>query len=110
MNKSHHWLLALPLTLTFAHGVAVAQPPASFQWQTATPDSRGGSSKKLDAIRGALAARKTKALLVIRNDAIIYEWYAAGHAGDKKHYAASLSKPVVGALAVALLLGDGRLK
>src|SRR3712207_8588977 len=34
---------------------------------------------------------------------------SAGHGPKKKHFAASLSKPTVAGLALALLLGDGKL-
>jgi CubicO group peptidase (beta-lactamase class C family) len=92
--------------LLCAVGPAAGQP---FAWQTATPDSQGLSAKKLDALKEVLAKRATKAFLVVRNDRIVYEWYAAGHGPDKKHGAASLSKPTVVGLALALLLGDGKL-
>ena len=68
------------------------------------------SKEKLDALQQDLAKRKTRAFLVVRNDRIVYEWYAAGHGPDKKHGAASLSKPTVAGLALALLLSDGKLK
>jgi CubicO group peptidase (beta-lactamase class C family) len=82
----------------------------AFEWQSDTPQSQGISKLKLDALKEELAKRKTRALLVIRNDKIVYEWYAAGHGPTKKHGAASLSKPTVAGLALALLLSDGKLK
>jgi dipeptidyl aminopeptidase/acylaminoacyl peptidase len=87
-----------------------AASPGRFEWQAATPQSQGMSSKQLDALKDELAKRKTSAFLVIRNDKIVYEWYAAGHGPHKKHGAASLSKPTVAGLALALLLTDGKLK
>src|SRR5262249_49921523 len=66
--------------------------------------------KKLEALKDDLAARKTRAFLVIRNDRIVYEWYAAGHGPDRKHGAASLSKATVAGLALALLLSDGKVR
>jgi CubicO group peptidase (beta-lactamase class C family) len=81
-----------------------------FEWQRATPESQGMSAKKLESVKDDLAARKTKALLVLRNDKLLYEWYAPGHGPSKKHGAASLSKPIVAGLALALLLGDSKLK
>jgi hypothetical protein len=45
-----------------------------FAWQTATPESQGMSSAKLDALKEVIGARKTKAFLVIRNDKIVCEW------------------------------------
>jgi CubicO group peptidase (beta-lactamase class C family) len=85
-------------------------PGQSFEWQRATPESQGLSREKLDALKDELARRKTHAFLVVRNDKVVYEWYAAGHGPDKKHGAASLSKATVAGLALALALGDGKLK
>ena len=81
-----------------------------FEWQTATPESQGMSKEKLDALKDELAGRKTHAFLVIRNDKIVYEWYATGHGPDKKHGAASLSKATVAGLALALLVSDRKVK
>ena len=82
----------------------------SFAWQPATPESQGMSKEKLDALKEELARRKTHAFLVVRNDRIVYEWYAAGHGADRKHGAASLSKATVAGLALALLVGDRKVK
>src|SRR5687767_12309365 len=86
------------------------QTPTAWDWATAPPESVGFSSKRLFALAEDLAKKKTKSLLVIRQDRIALEWYAAGRDLKTKHYAASLSKPIVGALALALLLGDGNVK
>src|ERR1700731_3300738 len=87
-----------------------ATTPSRFEWPTATPESQGMSGNKLDALKDELARRKTRAFLVIRNAKIVYEWYEAGHGPNKKHGAASLSKPTVAGLALALLLSDGKVK
>lgn len=103
--------VCLAVSPTDAQGTPRApKAPSAFDWQTALPERHGMSSKMLEALREALAAKKTKAFIIIRNDCIIFEWYAAEHGATVKHYIASVSKPVVGALALALLLGDGRLK
>jgi CubicO group peptidase (beta-lactamase class C family) len=86
---------------------ASAQP---FAWRSATPASQGMSQEKLDALKDELARRKTRAFLVIRNDKVVYEWYAPGHGPNRKHGAASLSKATVAGLALALLLSEGKLK
>lgn len=78
-------------------------------WRSAVPESHGFSSARLEVLRADLAARRTKALLVIRNDAIVCEWYASDHAADKPHYTASLAKALVGGLSLAVALSDGRL-
>jgi CubicO group peptidase (beta-lactamase class C family) len=87
--------------------------PASgmpFEWQPAAPESQGMSKQKLDALKDELARRKTRAFLVIRNDKLVYEWYATGHGPDQKQGAASLSKATVAGLALALLVSDRKLK
>ena len=90
------------------HGTAGAAAPP-FAWQTAAPESQGMSGPKLDALRDALAAKKTTAFLVIRNDRIVYEWYAGGQGPTKPHGTASLAKAVVGGLSLAVALTDGRI-
>lgn len=62
------------VTLICAAGPASAQ---AFEWRSDTPDSQGLSKAKLDALKDELATRKTQALLILRNDRIVYEWYAA---------------------------------
>ena len=99
-------LLSVVSMLSFV-GAASGQP---FEWRSAAPECQGMSKAKLDVLKEELATRKTRAFLVIRNDKMVYEWYAAGHGPDKKHGAASLSKPTVAGLALALLLGDRKLK
>src|SRR3954468_10833206 len=80
-----------------------------FEWQSATPDSQGMSAQKLDALKEVLAQKKTKAFLVIRNDKIVYEWYAPGHSATNPHGTASLAKAIVGGLALAVAITDGRI-
>lgn len=80
-----------------------------FEWQTATPESQGMSLKKLDSLKDSLAARNTKALLVIRNDRIVYEWYADGHGAAKTHYTASMAKALVGGVSLGVAMTDGRI-
>ena len=84
MNAVRTILLSQPLSLAVTLVVAflcVSCPTSGqqFEWQTATPESQGLSGPKLDALKDQLAQRKTRALLVIRNDTIVYEWYAAGN-------------------------------
>lgn len=75
--------------------------PAAFAWTVATPESHGFSRPKLDALRDELASRRTKIFLLIRDDRIIYEWYAPGFSADRPHYTASMAKAVIGGLAFA---------
>ncbi len=80
-----------------------------FEWQKASPEAEGMSSQKLDAARNVLSEKGTKTFLVIRNDKIVYEWYAPGFDPDKKHYTASMAKALVGGVSLMLALNDGRL-
>jgi len=78
-------------------------------WPVATPESQGLSRTALDAIKEGLAARHTKALLVVRHDRIVYEWYAPDHSVTAKHGTASLDKAIVGGLSLAIALTDHRI-
>jgi CubicO group peptidase (beta-lactamase class C family) len=80
-----------------------------FEWQAAAPESQGMSAEKLDRLKESLAARKSKALLVIRNDRVVYEWYAEGHGATKVHYTASMAKALVGGVSLAVAVTDGRI-
>lgn len=88
--------------------LSLARPVSAkpFEWQAVAPESEGLSKEKLDALKDELARRKTHTFLVIRNDKIVYEWYATGYGPDKKHGAASLSKATVAGLALALPVDD----
>ena len=93
-----------------ALAVATAGWSATFTWQTATPESRGMSTARLDALRDHLAAHATKAFLLVSDDCIVYEWYAPDHSATKLHYSASMAKALVGGVAAAVALSDGRLE
>jgi CubicO group peptidase (beta-lactamase class C family) len=80
-----------------------------FIWQTAPPQDEGMSSKALETLKDRLVGRNTKGLLVIRNDRIVYEWYADGYGPSRKHFIASMAKGIVGGLTVGIALTDGRL-
>ncbi len=81
----------------------------NFVWQTASPESQGMSTPKLDVVRDTLAARGTKTFLVVRHDRIVYEWYAPDYSPTKRHYTASLAKALVGGVSLMVALNDGRL-
>jgi CubicO group peptidase (beta-lactamase class C family)/predicted GH43/DUF377 family glycosyl hydrolase len=86
-----------------------AAPSLPFQWQTATPESQGMSGEKLRALAQVMQAKKTTALLVVRHDKIVYEWYAPGHDAERPQGTASLAKALVGGLSLAVALTDGKL-
>lgn len=99
---------AMQVVAWFVTAFVVASSLA-FEWETTAPESQGFSSSKLEALRADLAARRTKALLVVRSDRIVCEWFVPGHAADKKHGTASLAKAVVGGLSLAVAMSDGRM-
>jgi CubicO group peptidase (beta-lactamase class C family) len=80
----------------------------SFEWQTATAESQSMSAEALDTLKNRLAA-SSKALLIVRNDQVVYEWYADGHSAAAKHYTASMAKAIVGGLSVGVALTDSRI-
>jgi len=82
---------------------------APFEWKIARPENQRASADKFERLTKSLAAKNTKALLVIRNDRIICEWYAKDHGPDKKHYTASLAKALVGGMSLLVALNDGRI-
>jgi len=82
---------------------------APFAWETTTPESQEISIRKLDALKEVLAAKKTRAFLVIRNDKIVYEWYAPGVTATMKQGTASLAKALVGGMSLAVAITDGKI-
>jgi CubicO group peptidase (beta-lactamase class C family) len=80
---------------------------SDFEWLIATPASQGMSAEKLEAMKERLIAKGTKGLLVVRNDRIVLEWYANPEA--KSHYTASMAKALVGGVAVAVAMTDGKI-
>ncbi|HWI59561.1 MAG TPA: serine hydrolase, partial [Bacillota bacterium] len=100
--KSIFVWLVLPFTV-------LAAPGPEEVWRPATPESQGFSTAKLEALRAGLVARQTKAFLVIRNDAILCEWYAPGQDRNTRFGTASLAKALVGGVSCAVALSDGRL-
>ncbi len=78
-------------------------------WRSAPPEAQGFSSSRLDALRADLARRNTQALLVIRNDTIVCEWYSPGATAETRLGTASLAKALVGGVSLAVALSDGRL-
>jgi CubicO group peptidase (beta-lactamase class C family) len=88
-------------------GAIDASAATTFEWQTASPQSQGMDGTRLELLRDSLADRQSKALLVIRNDKIVMEWYQKGHGPDKKHYTASMAKAIVGGVSLAAAMSDG---
>lgn len=61
-------------------------------------------------MRLGLAEKGTKKLVIIKNDKIVYEWFAKGwEDSTRRHYTASLAKALVGGMSLAAALDDGYL-
>ncbi len=84
--------------------IAAEEP---FEWRAATPESQGMSTPRLDAIKDRMAAKNTRAFLVIRHDRVVYEWYAPGVTSGTRQGTASLAKALVGGVSLAVALTDG---
>jgi len=107
MNSDRPVIVSNFVVVVICMGVAACCSAAPFEWKTALPEEQGASTEKFDRLTETLAAGNTKALLVVKNDKIICEWYAKGHGPDKKHYTASLAKALVGGMSLLVVLNDG---
>ena len=81
-------------------------PISGFNWGTATPESQGLNTTKLDLMWDTLQTRSTAAFLVIRNDKIVYEKYVS-LSRHENHYTASLVKGLVGGISLMVAMSDG---
>ena len=86
-----------------------ARAATAWDWPTATPESQGMSPAGLNDIKEKLAAKKTRAFLVIRNDHVVYEWYAPEVTATTKQGTASLAKALAGGMSLAVAITDGRI-
>src|SRR5262249_39191731 len=112
----------LSLTVFLGGGIVVAQTkamlarrrakpsPVFVDWTTATPESQGMVSAKLQALWNHLQASQTTTLLVIRNDQIVFERYAEGFSRTKPHSTASMAKALVGGMALMVAMNDRRIR
>lgn len=96
-------ILLLPILAT------AAETSADQEWPTASPPSEEMSTAKLDALWKHLASSHTTALLILRNDRIVYEKYAASWDAKRPHGTASMAKALVAGLSLAVAIGDGRI-
>jgi CubicO group peptidase (beta-lactamase class C family) len=80
-----------------------------WNWQSVAPESQGIAGAKLEAVWANLQNRHTTALLVIRNDRIVFERYASGYHRTKPHYIASMAKALVGGVGLMVAMHDGRI-
>lgn len=105
-SKRFGWGLAI---LALAGVLRAAPQPAAFEWQTAKPEAMGISSKKIEGLEQLLAEHRTKIFLLAIDDHIVGEWYAPDFSATKRHYTASMAKAVIGGVAAAVAISDGRM-
>ena len=102
--------IATLLLVTNAARAGEAAAGPSWDWLTASPESQGMATAKLEAAWANLKNRHTTAFLVIRNDKIVFERYASGYSRTKPHGTASMAKALVGGVTLMLAINDGRIK
>src|SRR5438093_1109448 len=90
---------ARPTPISAAGPLPISESTAGFNWQTATPESQGINRSKLEIMLDVLASRNTKAVLIIRNDRVVTEWYAPGFSRTERHHVASAAKGLAGGMA-----------
>jgi len=92
-------------------GTSIAATPvaSSFDWQIATPGSQGMSASRLETLQQAMASKRTRALLIARNDRIVLEWYAPGQSAKTRQGTASLAKALVGGMSLGVAAQDGKI-
>jgi CubicO group peptidase (beta-lactamase class C family) len=94
---------------TTATGAEPSRGNDPWEWMSASADTHGMSSARLDAAWAELAKRNTTALLVVRHDRIVFERYAAGFSRTTPHFTASMAKALVGGLSLIVVVGDHRI-
>jgi CubicO group peptidase (beta-lactamase class C family) len=103
----------MPLSLLHAFffaAVCMQATAAEGVWPHETPEHEGMSRVALDNWRTQLAKQNTTALLVMRHDKIVYEWYAAGNSPATKQGTASMAKAIVGGSSLMVALQDKKIK
>lgn len=79
-------------------------------WQTATPAEEGMSAGRLQRLTSDLAHHGTKVFIVVRNNHIVWEWYAPGVNPNYRFGTAAMAKAATASIVMATALSDGYLK
>ncbi len=90
--------------------LAMSACRGSFEWEEASPASQGLREASLEQLWEGLVPFQTRALLVIRNDRILFERYAAPAHENTLFSVASVSKGTVGALGVLAAVDEGLIR
>ncbi len=78
-------------------------------WDSLPPSQAGLDRDALDRWRKQLAAHDTDAVLVVRGNKVVYEWYGFGAGPNAKHYTSAMAKPLLGITTLLVCLTDGRM-
>ena len=81
---------------------------ANIPWESASPQSRGFDSLRLQALGDQLQAKSTDVFLVVRGGDIVMERYAPGLGPNTPFGMAAMAKAVSGSMALLLSLTDRR--
>jgi CubicO group peptidase (beta-lactamase class C family) len=91
-----------------ARSVADAVP---FEWRQASPEALGLDSARVAALPALLKAEtpRVKAVLVVRDNQLVFEYYRDGYGPEDLHNVASVTKSVMATL-IGIALQDGLVK
>src|SRR5437899_2784022 len=67
-------------------------------WAVAEPEQEGLSRAALDSLRSSLAAEGTAALVVVRGNHVVYEWYGPKSGPDVPYITTAMAKAVTGTI------------
>lgn len=108
MWSIHRRFMPTPIVIAIVAVLSSSAFGDDFQFQADKPENHGLSTARLDLLREKISS-ETKALLIIRNDKMVYEWYANDQPPEAKHYTASLAKAVIGGMSFAVASNDGHI-
>ncbi|TNG01452.1 MAG: class C beta-lactamase-related serine hydrolase [Gammaproteobacteria bacterium] len=81
----------------------------SVQWNSATPESEGLDTNKLEELSKSLEAYNTSALLVIRGGNIVFERYKGKQKKTTKYSTAAMAKAVTAGPVLLTAISEGRI-
>jgi CubicO group peptidase (beta-lactamase class C family) len=76
-------------------------------WHVAPPEAVGIDREHLSAAVALLQERNTEALLIVKNDRLIHEWYSPGRDQNSRLPWAAAAKPLLGAFVLTLAAQQG---